>query len=117
MAAPAESVSRFSAESLSAKFARIRMRSLDLAEPLAPEDTVVQSMPDVSPTKWHLAHVTWFFERMVLEAPEYQQHVSASEAWTIVDKVCGGSVGRALDRNSECPGSIPASGSFNSIVD
>ena len=67
MAARAESVSRVSAESLSAKFARIRMQSLDLAAPLAPEDTVVQSMPDVSPTKWHLAHMTWFFERFVLE--------------------------------------------------
>ena len=37
-----------------------------LCEPLAPEDTVVQSMPDVSPAKWHLAHVTWFFEQFVL---------------------------------------------------
>ena len=67
MAAPAASVSRASAESLSAKFARIRLRSRDLAAVLATEDTVVQSMPDVSPTKWHLAHVTWFFERFVLE--------------------------------------------------
>jgi len=41
--------------------------TLDLCSSLAPEDTVVQSMPDVSPTKWHLAHVTWFFERFVLE--------------------------------------------------
>jgi ergothioneine biosynthesis protein EgtB len=37
-----------------------------LCEPLTPEDTVVQSMPDVSPSKWHLAHVTWFFEQFVL---------------------------------------------------
>jgi len=42
--------------------------TLDLCNTLEPEDTVVQSMPDVSPTKWHLAHVTWFFERFVLEA-------------------------------------------------
>ena len=67
MAAPAETVSRDSAESLSAKYMRIRKRSLELAAPLAPEDTVVQSMPDVSPTKWHLAHVTWFFERFVVQ--------------------------------------------------
>jgi ergothioneine biosynthesis protein EgtB len=39
-----------------------------LISDLEPEDTVVQSMPDVSPTKWHLAHVTWFFERFVLES-------------------------------------------------
>jgi ergothioneine biosynthesis protein EgtB len=37
-----------------------------LCEPLAAEDTVVQSMPDVSPSKWHLAHVTWFFEQFIL---------------------------------------------------
>jgi ergothioneine biosynthesis protein EgtB len=37
-----------------------------LCERLAPEDTVVQSMPDVSPAKWHLAHVTWFFEQFIL---------------------------------------------------
>ena len=37
-----------------------------LCLPLATEDTVVQSMPDVSPTKWHLAHVTWFFEQFIL---------------------------------------------------
>ena len=68
MAAPAESVSRDSVDCLSAQFARVRNLSTDLVATLAAEDTVVQSMPDVSPTKWHLAHTTWFFERFVLEA-------------------------------------------------
>jgi ergothioneine biosynthesis protein EgtB len=53
--------------SLQAEYERIRSLTLALCATLEPEDTVVQSMPDVSPTKWHLAHVTWFFERFVLE--------------------------------------------------
>ena len=53
--------------SLPEQFTRIREQTLRLCASLQAEDTVVQSMPDVSPTKWHLAHVTWFFERLVLE--------------------------------------------------
>ncbi len=49
------------------RYWRTREETLGLIEDLAPEDTVVQTMPDVSPTKWHLAHVTWFFECFVLE--------------------------------------------------
>ena len=52
---------------LAARYARIRRASLDLAAPLSPEDCQVQSMADASPTKWHLAHITWFFETFVLE--------------------------------------------------
>lgn len=52
---------------LSDRYRNIREQSLSLIASLQPEDTVIQSMPDVSPTKWHLAHVTWFFERFVLE--------------------------------------------------
>jgi ergothioneine biosynthesis protein EgtB len=47
-------------------FDKVRARSLALASPLSAEDQTVQSMPDVSPTKWHLAHTTWFFETFIL---------------------------------------------------
>jgi len=56
------------AATLSDRYRRTREQTLALIADLRPEDTVVQTMPDVSPTKWHLAHVTWFFERFVLEA-------------------------------------------------
>lgn len=49
------------------RYARVRQHSLVLAEPLSAEDQCVQSMPDASPTKWHLAHTSWFFEAVVLQ--------------------------------------------------
>jgi len=51
---------------LASSFADVRQQTEWLAEPLGAEDQTVQSMPDVSPTKWHRAHTTWFFERFVL---------------------------------------------------
>ena len=57
-----------------AAFTETRSRSVALAAPLSAEDQQVQSMDDGSPTKWHLAHVTWFFENFLLTplAPDYR---------------------------------------------
>lgn len=51
---------------LARRYTQVRARSLELAAPLTPEDQCVQSMPDASPTKWHLAHTSWFFEAVLL---------------------------------------------------
>ena len=59
-AAPRES------STLGARLFETRRLSLDLAKPLSAEDMAVQAMDDASPTKWHLAHTTWFFETFVL---------------------------------------------------
>lgn len=55
-------------------YRRVRATTERLASVLSAEDQTVQTMPDVSPTKWHRAHVTWFFETFILGeyAPEYQ---------------------------------------------
>ena len=53
-------------DSLRADYERVRAFTHQLSADLEPEDCVVQSMPDVSPTKWHLAHTSWFFETFVL---------------------------------------------------
>jgi ergothioneine biosynthesis protein EgtB len=53
-------------EPLSAQYRRIRAVTESLCDPLQPEDYVVQSMPDASPAKWHLAHTAWFFEQFLL---------------------------------------------------
>lgn len=55
---------------LAARYAQIRARSVALLATLSAEDACVQAMPDASPAKWHVAHVTWFFETFVLEVHE-----------------------------------------------
>src|SRR5512143_200839 len=52
---------------LKSRLMQTRALSTELAAPLSDEDQVVQAMDDASPTKWHLAHTTWFFEAFVLK--------------------------------------------------
>ena len=63
-----------SRQDLREQYLKIRQFSEALCKPLVSEDYVIQSMPDVSPTKWHLAHVSWFFETFLLKpaVPGYQ---------------------------------------------
>ena len=48
------------------RYDKVRNQSLKLVETLTPEDQMVQSMPEASPAKWHIAHTTWFFETFIL---------------------------------------------------
>jgi ergothioneine biosynthesis protein EgtB len=59
---------------LASRYQEVRNFTESLTAPLAPEDTVIQPMPDASPTKWHLAHTSWFFETFILgtRVPDYR---------------------------------------------
>jgi ergothioneine biosynthesis protein EgtB len=63
-----------------AAYRRVRALTEALAAPLSPEDQLVQSMPDVSPTKWHRAHTTWFFETFLL-SPDLAGYESPNAAY------------------------------------
>ncbi len=62
------------ATELIGRFRQTRAFTESMCEPMVTEDYVIQSMPDVSPTKWHLAHTTWFFETFILSNhyPDYK---------------------------------------------
>src|SRR5215469_8617263 len=70
---PHSTQSNFKAD-FAEQYQRVRRFTEYLCEPLATEDYIIQSMPDVSPTKWHIAHVTWFWETFLLlpALPGYQ---------------------------------------------
>src|SRR5687767_5936149 len=61
-------------ETLARRYQRVRRFTEALCRPLVTEDYVIQAVPDVSPTKWHLAHTSWFFETFVLAStiPDYR---------------------------------------------
>ena len=65
----------YSRQALIDAFLAMRTQTEKLCEPLETEDYVVQSISDVSPPKWHLAHTTWFFENFILEPnlPGYER--------------------------------------------
>ena len=59
---------------IGARFSTVRQRTISICEPLTAEDMMVQSTPEASPLKWHLAHTAWFFESFVLREflPDYR---------------------------------------------
>jgi ergothioneine biosynthesis protein EgtB len=72
-----------SAPSLRERYEAVRAHTERLCEPLVTEDYVVSSMPDVSPTKWHLAHTSWFFETFVL-APHDEHYVTPNPKYAFL---------------------------------
>jgi ergothioneine biosynthesis protein EgtB len=59
-------------DSLADRYAQVRATSSAICDPLEIEDYVVQSMPDASPAKWHLAHTSWFFEQFLLKPHDHR---------------------------------------------
>jgi ergothioneine biosynthesis protein EgtB len=69
--------------SLQTRYEAVRTASLAIAAPLSDEDCAIQSMPDASPVKWHLAHTSWFFETFVL-APHLSHYHAFNPAFRML---------------------------------
>ncbi|MBA3817773.1 MAG: ergothioneine biosynthesis protein EgtB, partial [Deltaproteobacteria bacterium] len=80
---------------LISRYRTVRQRSTSVCAPLSVEDHAVQSMPDASPAKWHLAHTTWFFETFVLGPLGQPAH---DERWSYVFNSYYDAVGPRVDR-------------------
>src|SRR5687767_2124628 len=88
------------------RFLAVRRRTEEICEPLAPDDFGVQTMTDVSPPKWHLAHTSWFFEEFLLaRRPGYRRF---DEAFGYVFNSYYESVGERVERGKRGLLSRPA---------
>ena len=74
---------RVAPDSLQQRYLDVRRQTETLCQPLETEDYVVSTMTDVSPTKWHLAHTSWFFETFVL-APFDQRYVTPNPRYAFL---------------------------------
>ncbi len=83
--------------SLQSAYDRIRRQTLALCEPLQADDYGVQSMPDVSPPKWHLGHTSWFFEEFIL-LPNQRGYRRREQAYGFVFNSYYENVGARVDR-------------------
>lgn len=92
-----DSASANPAESLLQRYRHVRRWSERIVEPLAAEDCVIQSMPDVSPMRWHLAHTTWFLETFVLK-PRQANHQPYDQAYEYLFNSYYNSVGQQFPR-------------------
>ena len=83
--APAQTATAASLDrqALLERYEAVRRTTEHLCRPLCPEDHVLQAMPDVSPTKWHLAHVSWFFDTFLL-APNLQSYTPLNPAYRVL---------------------------------
>jgi ergothioneine biosynthesis protein EgtB len=84
---------------LAQRYLEVREFTAELAARLSPEDQTVQSMPDASPTKWHLAHTTWFFETFVLERAD-PEHAPFDPRYRMLFNSYYQTVGPQFDRPS-----------------